>query len=100
MKFTPEEGKVRVTVQLDGDMVEVRVDDSGPGVPPADRTRVFERFSQVGDVMTDKPQGTGLGLSIAQRIVDALGGTIWCEASDLGGARFTFALPAVAPQPR
>jgi len=58
---------------------------------------VFERFSQVGDVMTDKPTGAGLGLSIVQRIVDAMGGTVWCEESTLGGAVFRMVLPQAEP---
>jgi signal transduction histidine kinase len=75
------------------DIVDVTFDDSGPGVPVADRQRVFDRFSHVGDVMTGKPRGTGLGLSITQRILHALDGTIWCEGSPLGGARFRVVLP-------
>lgn len=97
IKFTPTGGKVRVEVHSHDGLVEVAIADSGPGVPVADRQRVFERFSQIGDVITDKPQGTGLGLSITQRIVDAMGGTIWCEDSPLGGARFRFVVPQAEP---
>jgi len=47
--------------------------------------------------MTDKPIGAGLGLSIVQRIVDAMGGTVWCEESTLGGAVFRMVLPQAEP---
>lgn len=93
VKFTPDGGRIRVELRTHDGMIEVAIADSGPGVAPADRQRVFERFSQVGDVMTDKPQGTGLGLSITQRIIDAMGGAIWCEESPLGGAQFRFVVP-------
>ncbi|MGE3172431.1 MAG: ATP-binding protein [Planctomycetota bacterium] len=93
VKFTPNDGRVRVEVLEHDGLVDLTVSDSGPGVAPEDRQRVFERFSQIGDVMTEKPQGTGLGLSIVQRIVDAMGGTIWCDDSPLGGASFRFVVP-------
>jgi two-component system phosphate regulon sensor histidine kinase PhoR len=86
IKFSPDGGSVQVTVRQHDDLVDVAVADSGPGIPEADRLRVFERFFQGGNVMTDKPQGAGLGLSIAQRLIDAMQGTIWCEESQLGGA--------------
>jgi signal transduction histidine kinase len=58
--------------------------------------RIFDRFVQVGDNLTGKPQGTGLGLSIAREVVERSGGAIWVE-SDLGaGSRFYFALPLAA----
>ena len=93
IKFTPSSGKVHVQTSLHDELVDVAVGDSGVGIAAADRQRVFERFSQIGNVMTEKPAGTGLGLSITQRIIDALGGTIWCEESPLGGAQFRFVLP-------
>lgn len=93
VKFTPRGGSVLLQVTAHDDMVEVAVADSGPGIAPEHRQRVFERFSQIGDVMTDKPKGAGLGLAICQRTVDAMGGTMWCEDSPLGGAQFRFVLP-------
>ena len=92
-KFGHRGGHVRLHVQAFEDRVEFALADDGPGILPADRQRVFERFVQVGDVLTDKPRGAGLGLSICQRIVDATGGTIWCEDSPLGGIQVRFMLP-------
>ena len=93
VKFTPEGGHIRATVATNGSNVEIRIDDDGPGIPEADRERVFDRFQQLGDVMTGKPQGTGLGLAIVRRIVEASGGDVRCEGSDLGGARFVVRIP-------
>jgi len=95
IKFTPEHGKVLLTVTANDDLVEVTIADSGPGIRPDDRTRVFERFGQIGNIMTDKPRGAGLGLAISQRIIDAMGGSMWCEDSPLGGAQFRFVLPQI-----
>ena len=63
------------------------------GIAPADQPKVFERFKQVGDTLTDKPKGTGLGLPICREIVEHHGGRIWVE-SELGkGSTFSFSLP-------
>jgi signal transduction histidine kinase len=99
LKFTPEGGRVAVTLAGREEGWELRIEDSGPGVPPNDRTAVFEKFSQLRDHMTDKLPGTGLGLATSRAIVARLGGLIWCEDSPLGGAGFVVLLPGVG-QPR
>lgn len=96
VKFTPDGGRVHVAMTARDDMLDVAVADSGVGIQPENWQKVFERFSQIGDIMTDKPKGAGLGLSICQRIVDAMGGTMWCEDSPLGGAQIRFVLPRTA----
>jgi C4-dicarboxylate-specific signal transduction histidine kinase len=70
-----------------GDEVLVTVRDSGPGIDPNAITRVFETF------YTTKSSGVGMGLSICRSIINAHGGLLWAEPSDLGGAIFRFALP-------
>lgn len=85
--------RVRVQTRSEGEWVEVRVDDSGPGVDPRLRSRVFEPF------FTTKPagQGTGLGLSISLQIVKRHSGDLRIEDGPLGGARFVMSLPRAAP---
>jgi len=81
-------------VELSGAVVEGRlelhVDDSGPGVPPERRERIFEPF------FTDKPRGSGLGLAIVHAIVVQHGGAISVGEAPLGGARFAISLPVAA----
>jgi len=66
------------------------VDDDGPGVPEAERERVFELFDR-GSTAGDQP-GSGIGLATVRKIVESYGGTIRCEPSPLGGARFAFTI--------
>jgi signal transduction histidine kinase len=83
---------------------ELWVDDDGPGIPPADRDRVFERFTRLDDGRARDQGGSGLGLAVVRSIVTRHRGRVWTEDSPLGGARFTIALPTPGPssqpQPR
>lgn len=88
-----ERGWVRVDTANEGDAVRISVSDNGPGVPEADQPRIFERFQQAGNTMTDKPQGTGLGLAICRQIVERFGGRIWVENRPGRGATFSFLIP-------
>jgi signal transduction histidine kinase len=97
IKFTPAGGTIRVTVGALPVGIEVAVEDSGRGVPVQHRETVFDKFSQIGDPLTGKPAGAGLGLPICRRIIDRMGGAIWCEESVLGGAQFRFLLPPAMP---
>jgi signal transduction histidine kinase len=74
-------------------MVRVAVHDTGPGIPPAERERVFDKFYQVGRVEGERPSGTGLGLTIARHLVDVHGGRIWVEDGARGGSTFVVLLP-------
>ncbi|MFB2967509.1 response regulator, partial [Aerosakkonema sp. BLCC-F183] len=71
----------------------VSVIDTGMGIAPEDLHKVFEKFQQVGDTLTDKPQGSGLGLPICKQIVEHHGGTIWVESQLGRGSNFSFSLP-------
>jgi signal transduction histidine kinase len=106
VKFSPP-GRGRVTLGIGGDdrSVDLFVADNGPGIKPADRESVFDRFRQVGDTLTDRPGGAGLGLAICRRIVVQHGGEIWVEDGEDGGAVFKVrfarvAAPHVEPAPR
>ena len=74
--------------------VEFAVEDSGPGVPPAERERVFERFYRLDASRSSGTGGRGLGLSIASGLAKAMGGRIELGESELGGAAFLLLLPA------
>ena len=92
VKFT-DEGSVTVSSRLENDRVVIRVQDTGIGIAEEDIPKVFEKFRQVGDTLTDKPQGTGLGLPICQEIIEHLGGDIWVDSRPATGSTFAFALP-------
>ena len=77
--------------------ITLTVEDDGPGIDPADRDRVFDRFARLDDARSRDRGGAGLGLSIAKAIVDAHDGTITVDDSALGGASFQVRLPANAP---
>src|SRR5690606_30109936 len=92
VKFT-EQGTIIVRARQSNGELVVSVVDTGMGIAPADQPKVFERFKQVGETLTDKPKGTGLGLTICREIVEHHGGRIWVE-SELGrGSTFSFTLP-------
>lgn len=93
VKYTCSEGKITIAAALQDQYVQISVTDSGPGIPPEDRERVFERYIQAGDQA--KRRGFGLGLTFCRLAVEAHGGQIWVEAGDEGiGSRFVFTLPA------
>ena len=90
----PAEGQVQVSAAVDVGFVTVSVIDNGPGVPPGERERIFERFQQgTGDGLTNKPKGTGLGLAICKEIITRFGGKIWVEPRLGRGSVFRFTLP-------
>ena len=74
--------------------IKIGIADSGIGISPEDQEKIFEKFKQVGDTLTDKPRGTGLGLPICREIVAFHGGSIWVESEAGKGSTFCFTLPA------
>jgi signal transduction histidine kinase len=93
VKFTPAGGEIDVSATRVNGEVRVSVADTGPGVAPEDRDRIFEEFQQ-SETGVGHREGTGLGLALSKRFVELHGGRIWLE-SELGrGSTFTFALPA------
>jgi signal transduction histidine kinase/FixJ family two-component response regulator len=93
VKFT-ESGSITCAARLVNGEIVVSVTDSGIGIKPEDQPKVFEKFKQVGDTLTDKPKGTGLGLPICKEIVEHHGGRIWVESEIGKGSKFSFSLPA------
>lgn len=87
VKYCPAgRGRVRAAIESAGDAVLVAIADNGPGIDPAERETVFERFRQGRDTLTGKPAGTGLGLAICRTILRRLGGEIWIEGAPGAGA--------------
>jgi signal transduction histidine kinase/CheY-like chemotaxis protein len=95
IKFTPEGGRIELTSHHVGDFVRIEVRDSGPGIPPDEKQRIFEAFHRMKQ--TDKAvEGTGLGLAITRSLVELHGGQLDLE-SELGvGSCFYFTLPAAS----
>jgi signal transduction histidine kinase len=84
---------VQVRLSQEDSCLRVEVKDNGIGIDPEDQEVIFEKFRQVGDTLTDKPQGTGLGLPICREIINHFGGRLWVESEPGKGATFAFTLP-------
>ena len=91
-------GHVVLSATADAGRLTIAVDDDGPGVPPAERAQVFERFHRSQSSRDRASGGSGLGLGIARAIVELHGGRIWIEDSRLGGAHAAFELPRFRPR--
>lgn len=94
VKFT-DYGQVTCRVTQQDNHIFVRVIDTGMGIQEDDLSKVFAKFVQVGDTLTDKPKGTGLGLPICKQIVEYHGGKIWVESEYGKGSTFVFTLPVI-----
>jgi signal transduction histidine kinase len=97
-RYGPPDGVVRLIANADGDRACVAVEDQGPGVPPGERTRIFEKFYRTYGAQSKAKKGLGLGLTIANDLVLAHGGAIKVEDAPTGGARFVVELPRVEAQ--
>lgn len=92
LRASPRGGTITVTGSFGQAGYELMVDDEGPGVPVADRARIFDPYATLRSTGQETP-GTGLGLAIAEQIASAHGGQILVETAPTGGARFVFVLP-------
>ena len=94
-KWSPQGGTVRVSLKAAKRNAVLIVDDSGPGIPPEERAKVFERFYRAPE--SRAMPGSGLGLAIVKQVMDRHGATIVAEESDDGGARFRVVFPGRPP---
>jgi signal transduction histidine kinase len=93
LKYAPAGSTIELRARRDGNALELRVADRGPGVPTAERDRIFEPFYRPAGGPPDVG-GAGLGLSIARRLAEAQGGTVRYEPREGGGSLFVVRLPA------
>jgi two-component system phosphate regulon sensor histidine kinase PhoR len=94
IKYGRTEGRAVVAAQARADrMVEIRIRDDGPGIPPEAQTRIFERFFRVDKARSREQGGTGLGLAIVKHVVQAHGGEVSVESAPGEGTTFCFTLP-------
>lgn len=92
MKFTPDGGSIRTDVQLVGQMLRIKVADTGCGVPDNEKAHVFERFYQAGNNKGGE-SGSGIGLSLVKEYVRLHEGDVWVQDTPGGGATFTVDIP-------
>jgi signal transduction histidine kinase len=88
--------EIRIGLETEQERVILVVEDDGPGIPPPERERIFDRFARVEESRSRNAGGTGLGLAEVQGIVQRHGGRITVGRAGIGGARFEVVLPAVA----
>ena len=96
IKFTPENGHINIEAGIMDDMLQVSISDTGIGMKPDDREKVFKEFWQADSSFARKYEGTGLGLALTKRIVEMHGGKIWFESEYGKGSIFYFAIPLKA----
>ena len=93
VKFSPDGGKITVTLEKTNEKVQIIITDTGIGIPKKDFAHIFEKFYRAGNASSGTMGGTGLGLGIVRYIIESHGGEIWAE-SELGkGSTFSFTLP-------
>lgn len=97
VEHTSPGGLVRLEARAERGRLQIAVEDDGPGIPPSERERVFDRFHRSDEPRTRAEGGTGLGLAIVKAIVTAHGGSVRVEQSASGGARVVFELPGFRP---
>ncbi|MAG36543.1 MAG: hypothetical protein CL878_09920 [Dehalococcoidia bacterium] len=93
LKYGAEGEAVVVSLGRTDGYACVRVQDRGPGIPPEQLERIFEKFYRVANTANERPVGSGLGLYIARRVIDLHGGHLWAENDVDGGATFSLQLP-------
>lgn len=92
IRHTPSSGEIRVEWKKTGELIDISVCDTGPGIAEADRKRIFEAFEQTGESVS-KGEGTGLGLAICKLICDAHRGSISVGNTPVKGSKFTLTIP-------
>lgn len=114
IKFTPENKTIKISSKIvntetmrineyfkdsikliEGEYIQVCVEDEGIGIAESDMLHAFDKFAQIENSLSRKAGGTGLGLPIAKQLLEAHKGAIWCDSELLKGSRFYFVIPVV-----
>lgn len=93
IKYSPENGIVRVSMSMQDEQVILRVQDTGPGIPSEEQAQIFEKFYRASTAPKEA-EGSGLGLAIVKSIVDSHQGRVWVESTVGEGSTFVVLLPA------
>lgn len=93
--YTPEKGQIDIELKVTKKMVELRIKDSGMGVPKKDQPHLFTKFYRASNARKARPDGTGLGLFMAKKVIIAQGGSILFKSSEGKGSTFGFSFPLV-----
>jgi two-component system, OmpR family, sensor histidine kinase KdpD len=95
VRYTPPESPIEVSAQIDGEQMVISISDRGPGIPQAEKERIFDKFYRVLSTQRNAATipGSGLGLAVSKGLVEAHGGHIWVEDRPGGGSIFRFTLP-------
>jgi signal transduction histidine kinase len=96
IKFTPSQRRIEIGAQPDGVFVKIWVRDNGPGIPPADQQRIFDKFTRLRG--KERPAGLGVGLAFCKLAVQGHGGQIWVESVIDKGSTFWLTLPVAQKQ--
>ena len=99
-RHAPSPAAVTISARRDNGRVELAVDDGGPGVPPDDLDRLFDKFFRVDRAGEGSRRGMGIGLAVVRGLTEAMGGRVNAERSALGGLRVVVGIPVAAEPPR
>jgi two-component system sensor histidine kinase KdpD len=94
--YAPGGTEISISAGVKGGFMYINVTDQGPGIPPAERKRVFKAFQRGANIENSPAQGVGLGLAICKGLVEAQGGRIWIKKKTTPGATISFTIPLVS----
>jgi signal transduction histidine kinase len=99
VKYSPQGGKIRVSVRPEGEYLVIGVSDQGIGISPSDQAKLFAPFQRLEEFRPEGARGVGLGLLVCRRLVEAHGGRIWVESEPGRGSTFFFTMPLSQNRP-
>jgi PAS domain S-box-containing protein len=100
IKYTPEEGQVKVKITSRAHDIVISVEDNGVGIPKHSQSQIFTKFFRAHNVIRHETTGTGLGLYLVKSLAEVLGGKVWFKSSENSGSTFSLALPKAKTRPK